>query len=198
MLQKVSSLLEMVDLTPVSQFTDKYPHELSGGQRQRLGIARAIALNPRYVVFDEAVSSLDVSVRGQILNLLKTLKKESNLSSLFITHDLAVVRSVANKAAVMYLGKIVELADVPELFLQPLHPYTRGLLSATTIPDPHAARERARIVLSGDVPSPIDPPPGCRFHTRCPYTATTCTSEEPRLREIGKGHFVACHSRICP
>lgn len=190
--QRISILLETVGLVPATQFLERYPHELSGGQRQRVALARALALNPKYVVFDEAVSALDLSVRGQILNLLKALKKQFNLSSLFITHDLAVVRSVTDRVAVMYLGELVELAEVHDLYLHPIHPYTQALLSATPIPDPRASRH-GRIVLRGDVPSPIDVPSGCRFHTRCPYSDTICRTAPPEWRENAPNHFVACH-----
>ena len=189
---KVLHLLEMVGLAPPELFVDRHPHEFSGGQRQRICVARAIALNPSFVVADEPVSALDVSVRAQILNLLKDLQARLSATYLFITHDLAVVRSVSNRVAVMYLGKLVEVGEVSTLFKAPLHPYTEALLSATPIPNPERSRSRERTILYGDVPSPIDPPPGCRFHTRCPLTAENCRLTEPQLTE-SKGRLVACH-----
>jgi len=172
---------------------DKYPHELSGGQRQRVAIARAIALNPSFIVADEPVSSLDMSIRAQILNLLKRIQKDYKLTYLLITHDLAVVRSTCNHVAVMYLGKIVELAETNELFDNPLHPYTKALLSAVPMHDPRKARSIERIIIMGEIPSAINPPPGCRFHPRCPYATPHCKEEEPQLIEVEKEHYVACH-----
>ncbi len=190
---KVLELLDWVGLTPPEQFIDRYPHELSGGQRQRVTITRALASSPTFVIADEPVSALDISVGAQILTLMKELQKKLRLTYLFITHDLSVVRYISDRVAVMYLGKIVELADTEELFDHPFHPYTQALLSATPIPKPRVARERQRVILPGDVPSPIHPPSGCRFHTRCPYAMIKCAEEEPELVEIGTRHFVACY-----
>lgn len=186
-------LLESVGLTPPESFLNRYPFEVSGGQMQRCAIARALALNPKYVVFDEPVSSLDVSVRGQILKLLNELEAKFNLTSLFISHDLATVRTITDRVAVMYLGELVELASVDQLFRHPLHPYSRALISATAVPNPRLARTRQSISLEGEVPSPIDPPSGCRFHTRCPYARDICKSQRPEWREVKSDHFVACH-----
>jgi len=188
---RVTAILAKVGLR--ADAMERYPHEFSGGQRQRIGIARALAVNPRLIICDEPVSALDVSVQAQVVNLLKDLQKEFRLSYLFVAHDLAVVENISHRIAVMYLGKIVELTDRQSLFSAPLHPYTEALLSAVPLPDPNAPRRR--IILSGDVPSPINPPTGCRFHTRCPYAEARCRVEEPAMREVKPGHLVACHLR---
>ena len=190
--ERTVELLKVVGLR--SEYIDRYPHEFSGGQRQRIAIARALSINPEFVVADEAVSALDVSVRAQILNLLQRLQRQFNLTYLFISHDLSVVRHVADRIAVMYLGKIVELANRDELYLAPKHPYTRALLSAVPIPDPQIEKHRQRIILTGDLPSPINIPKGCRFHARCPMAQSICSEIEPAFeRKEGHEHYAACH-----
>jgi peptide/nickel transport system ATP-binding protein len=190
--RRVAELMEMVQLP--AAYLNRFPHAFSGGQRQRIGIARALALNPEMIVADEPVSALDVSIQAQIINLLKDLQREFALTYLFIAHDLGVVRHVSDEIAVMYLGSIVELSPAAELYVRPLHPYTRALLSAVPIPDPDLSERRERIVLRGDLPSPVNPPAACRFHTRCPFVqATRCRDEVPPLREISPGHVAACH-----
>ena len=189
---RVRELLQIVGLP--ADAGSRYPHEFSGGQRQRIGLARSLALNPDLIVADEPVSALDVSIQAQIINLLETLQSEFDLTYLFIAHDLAVVRHISDRIAVMYLGTIVEISPAEELYDNPLHPYTISLLSAVPIPDPEVERKRETILLAGDLPSPANPPPACRFHTRCPYVQPTrCTTEVPELRKFADGHLAACH-----
>jgi oligopeptide transport system ATP-binding protein len=188
---RVQELLQIVGLNPY--FVNRYPHEFSGGQRQRIGVARALAVQPDFIVCDEPISALDVSIQAQIINLLEELQSKFNLTYLFIAHDLSVVRHISDRVAVMYLGKIVELTDRDSLYKTPLHPYTKALMSAVPIPDPVIEEKRERIILTGDVPSPVNPPAGCRFHTRCPVAIEKCKTIDPEWRDVGGTHYVACH-----
>ncbi len=188
---RVKELMGLVGLS--SRLVNRFPHEFSGGQRQRIGIARALATEPLFIVCDEPISALDVSIQAQVVNLLEDLQEKFGLTYLFIAHDLSMVRHICTRVAVMYLGVLVELADRNELYESAQHPYTRSLLSAVPVPDPKAARKRQRMVLEGDVPSPIDPPSGCRFHTRCPVATDRCSEEKPEWRDLGGAHWVACH-----
>ena len=191
--ERVIKLLELVGLSPAETYLDRNPHEFSGGQRQRIGIARAMALRPKFIVADEPVSSLDMSARCQIINLMKDLQRELGLTYMFISHDLAVVRSLATTVAVMYLGKIVESGPTAEIFENPMHPYTKALLSAVPIADPGVSRSSHRIILNGDPPSARNPPAACSFHTRCPWAQPLCSSDRPELRSVSTGHWVSCH-----
>ena len=189
--EQVNELLTMVELEPY--MSDRYPHEFSGGQRQRIGIARALAVSPNFIVCDEPVSALDVSIQAQVITLLMRLREELHLTYLFIAHDLSVVRHISDRVCVMYLGKVMEVTHSDELYDNPLHPYTQALLSAVPIPDPEVDRQRKRILLTGDVPSPVNPPSGCHFHPRCSKTIDICSEQEPELIDIGNEHWVACH-----
>ena len=188
---RINELLETVGLN--SEHSNRFPHEFSGGQRQRIGIARALAVEPEFIVCDEPISALDVSIQSQVVNMLEDLQREKNLTYLFIAHDISVVRHISNRIGVMYLGQMVELSESYELCSRPLHPYTQSLLSAVPLPDPDKTRAQKRTILEGDVPSPLHPPAGCRFHTRCPAATERCSREVPAWKEYAPGHFVACH-----
>lgn len=189
--EKIAYLLNRVGLRP--NHANRYPHEFSGGQRQRVGIARALSINPEFIICDEPISALDVSIQAQVVNMLEELQEEFGLTYLFIAHDLSMVRHISNRIGVMYLGKLVEIAKSDELYNNTIHPYTKALLSAIPIADPVTSRLNQRIIVEGDVPSPLNPPSGCRFRTRCTYATDKCKNEEPMMREVGTGHFVACH-----
>ncbi|EYE87827.1 peptide ABC transporter ATP-binding protein [Fervidicella metallireducens AeB] len=189
--ERIQYLLDRVGLN--SEHANRYPHEFSGGQRQRIGIARALAVQPEFIVCDEPISALDVSIQAQVINMLEDLQNDMGLTYLFVAHDLSMVKHISNRIGVMYLGKMVELCESNELYKKPLHPYTQALLSAIPVPDPEQAAARQRIVLEGEIPSPIDPPPGCRFKGRCRYAKPICSQQEPVFKDLGGGHFVACH-----
>ena len=189
--ERINELLDEVGLN--TEHANRFPHEFSGGQQQRVGIARALAVDPEFIVCDEPISALDVSIQSQVVNMLEDLQEEKGLTYLFIAHDISVVRHISNRIGVMYLGHMVELAESYELCSHPIHPYTQTLLSAVPLPDPEKSRARQRILLEGDIPSPINPPSGCRFHTRCPYATERCRREVPELKEYAPGHFAACH-----
>ena len=189
--ERVYELLELVGLN--REHANRFPHEFSGGQQQRIGIARALAVEPEFIVCDEPISALDVSIQSQVVNMLEDLQQERGLTYLFIAHDISVVRHISNRIGVMYLGNVVELAESYEIYKNPIHPYTKTLMSAVPIPDPVVTRSRERLILEGDIPSPINPPSGCKFHTRCPYATEQCKQEVPEFKEYGSGHFAACH-----
>ena len=189
--ERINTLLDEVGLN--TEHANRFPHEFSGGQQQRVGIARALAVEPEFIVCDEPISALDVSIQSQVVNMLEDLQTEKHLTYLFIAHDISVVRHISNRIGVMYLGQMVELAESYELCSHPTHPYTQSLLSAVPIPDPDVTRARQRILLEGDIPSPLNPPSGCRFHTRCPYATERCRQEQPKLKERSPGHYAACH-----
>ena len=189
--ERIDELLSLVGLE--SSHANRYPHEFSGGQRQRIGIARALALNPEFIICDEPIAALDVSIQSQVVNLLEDLQDQLGLTYLFISHDLSMVRHIADRVAVLYLGRIMEMADVDSIYTEPKHPYTKALLSAVPVPDPEVESARKRIILEGDIPSPADPPPGCPFNTRCPIAQQQCVDEVPEWRELSSGRWVACH-----
>lgn len=189
--ERINSLLDAVGLN--TEHANRFPHEFSGGQQQRIGIARALAVEPEFIVCDEPISALDVSIQSQVVNMLEDLQRKLGLTYLFIAHDISVVKHISNRIGVMYLGSMVELTESNELYKNPLHPYTKTLLSAVPLPDPEKNKTRQRLILEGDIPSPINPPSGCRFHTRCPFATERCKQEMPVLKEYGNGHFAACH-----